>query len=110
MLKDKVILVTGAGRGLGRGIAEAIAEAGGQVVVTDVRQRDAEETAEILGDHDCLPLAVDVTDDSSIKKGIDQSVERFGRLDGWVNNAGVITMEPAFETSRDGWSRHFDVT
>lgn len=109
LLDGKVVMVTGAGRGLGRGIARAIAEEGGRAVVTDLRLEDAEETASVLPAGSALALALNVADAASIAAGIDRAVEAFGPIDGWVNNAGVITMRPSIEVEPAEWSRHFEV-
>jgi len=107
LLHGKVILVTGAGQGLGAGIARAIAEDGARVVVTDLRLEDAERTAREL--EGAIPLSLDVRDRDDIQSVIEQVASRTNRLDGWVNNAGVITMDSALELSHDDWTRHFEV-
>src|SRR3954467_6892413 len=81
-----VWLVTGAGRGLGVDIAEAALAAGHAVVAT---ARDVESITRALGQHDdLLAVALDVTDPSAAEAAVTATVERFGRLDVLVNNAG----------------------
>jgi len=83
---NKVILVTGAGRGMGVDIARAALDAGHQVVAT---ARNAQKVTEALGDHDdLLAVALDVTDPAGVQAAVDAAVERFGRIDVLVNNAG----------------------
>ena len=111
LLEEKVVLVTGAGQGIGRGIAEAVAEAGANVVATDLDAESANETAarvEALGSQ-ALGLALDVTREESFVAGVQQTVERLGRLDCLVNNAGVLSMEPAIDASPDLWRRELEV-
>jgi meso-butanediol dehydrogenase/(S,S)-butanediol dehydrogenase/diacetyl reductase len=111
MLTGRIVLVTGAGRGIGRGIARAVAEEGAAVVVTDIEAAGALETArrvESLG-RAALALPLDVTDEAAVKRVIDSAVERFERLDGWVNNAGVLRMSPALEASDEEWALQFEV-
>jgi len=86
MSKKQVWLVTGAGRGLGVDIAKAALAAGNAVVAT---ARNAESVITSLGEHDAL-LAVDldVTDATAAQAAVAAAVERFGRLDVLVNNAG----------------------
>jgi meso-butanediol dehydrogenase/(S,S)-butanediol dehydrogenase/diacetyl reductase len=111
LLKDKVIVVTGAGRGMGRGIAEAVAEAGADLVVGDLALEPVTETAqrvEACGRRG-LALALDVTDRDSIAAVIARAVQAFGRLDGWVNNAGIVRMDPALDLKPGDWQAQMDV-
>ena len=111
MLEHKVIVVTGAGRGMGRGIAEACAEAGAAVVVGDVNFEAVQETARVLSQKGqrALPFRLDVTQRDAVESAIARAVEAFGRIDGWVNNAGVIRMNSALDTSLPDWDWHFQV-
>jgi NAD(P)-dependent dehydrogenase (short-subunit alcohol dehydrogenase family) len=82
----KVWLVTGAGRGMGTDITRAALAAGHAVVATG---RDPDRVAAALGAHaDLLAVALDVTDPASVQAVVDAAVERFGRIDVLVNNAG----------------------
>jgi NAD(P)-dependent dehydrogenase (short-subunit alcohol dehydrogenase family) len=86
MTADRIWLVTGAGRGMGTDIARAALDAGHAVVATG---RNPDRVAEALGAHgDLLTVALDVTDPASIQAAVDAAVERFGRIDVLVNNAG----------------------
>jgi NAD(P)-dependent dehydrogenase (short-subunit alcohol dehydrogenase family) len=86
MSTTKVVLVTGAGRGMGVDIARAALDAGHRVVAT---ARNAEKVTRVLGEHeDLLTVALDVTDPASVQTAVDAAVERFGRIDVLVNNAG----------------------
>ena len=86
MSDQKVWLVTGAGRGLGVDIAEAALAAGHAVVATG---RNPETVIAVVGAHDdLLVVALDVTDPASAAFAVQATVDRFGRLDVLVNNAG----------------------
>jgi NAD(P)-dependent dehydrogenase (short-subunit alcohol dehydrogenase family) len=86
MTDTKVWLVTGAGRGMGTDIARAALAAGHAVVATG---RDPERVATAVGAHDdLLAVALDVTDPASVAAAVDAAVDRFGRIDVLVNNAG----------------------
>jgi NAD(P)-dependent dehydrogenase (short-subunit alcohol dehydrogenase family) len=86
MSEKKVWFITGAGRGLGVDIAKAALAAGHMVAATT---RNAESVAKALGQHDdLLPVDLDVTDPTAAQAAIAATVERFGRLDVLVNNAG----------------------
>ena len=86
MTDKKVWLVTGAGRGMGTDIARAALAAGHAVVATG---RNAERVATAVGaPDDLLTAGLDVTDPASVQAAVDAAVERFGRIDVLVNNAG----------------------
>jgi len=86
MAGKKIVLVTGAGRGMGVDIARAALDAGHRVVAT---ARNAQKVTQALGEHDDLmAVALDVTDPASVQAAVDAAVERFGRIDVLINNAG----------------------
>src|SRR4051795_3287086 len=83
---QQVWMITGAGRGLGADIAKAALAAGHAVVAT---ARNAQSVTNALGEHDrLLAVDLDVTDPSAAEAAVAETVERFGRLDVLVNNAG----------------------
>jgi NAD(P)-dependent dehydrogenase (short-subunit alcohol dehydrogenase family) len=85
-MTNKVLLITGAGRGMGVDIAKAALTAGHQVVATG---RHPEAVTRAIGPSDHLMAErLDVTDPPSIRAAVDTAVERFGRIDVLINNAG----------------------
>jgi 3-oxoacyl-[acyl-carrier protein] reductase len=90
-LKGKTALVTGSARGLGKAIAEKLASFGARVVISDVLDDLARETAEqfVAKGFEATALKADVTDSEGVKKLIDEIVKKFGSLDIVVNNAGI---------------------
>jgi NAD(P)-dependent dehydrogenase (short-subunit alcohol dehydrogenase family) len=86
MSEKKIWFVTGAGRGMGVDIARAALAAGHAVVATG---RNPERVSSAVGAHDdLLTVALDITDPDSAQAAVDAAVERFGRIDVLVNNAG----------------------
>jgi NAD(P)-dependent dehydrogenase (short-subunit alcohol dehydrogenase family) len=86
MTDTKVWLITGAGRGMGVEIARAALAAGYRVVAT---ARDAANVRAAIGDHaDLLAASMDITDPDSIDAAVKAAIDRFGRIDVLVNNAG----------------------
>src|SRR5688572_27303379 len=84
--EKKVLLITGAGRGMGVDIAQAALAAGYAVVATG---RDPKKVAQAVGESDdLLTVALDVTDPTSARAAVQAAVDRFGRIDVLVNNAG----------------------
>jgi meso-butanediol dehydrogenase/(S,S)-butanediol dehydrogenase/diacetyl reductase len=110
-LADRVFVVTGAGSGLGIGIAEALIEAGGKVVLGDLRIAAVEQTAAKIdaGGNRTHPVACDVADEAAVQMMVAAAVKRFGRVDGLVNNAGVITLGGALDESRQSIDTQFGV-
>jgi 7-alpha-hydroxysteroid dehydrogenase len=100
-LTDKVVIVTGAGKGIGRGIALGFAEAGADVVCAARTPADLEETAKGVRERGRRALAVptDVTKTDQLERLVDATLEEFGRLDLLVNNAGGTGPRPALDTS-----------
>ena len=111
LLDDRVVVITGAGSGIGRGIALAIAEEGGAVVALDLDLASARETAAAVegGGAAALPLGVDVTDTEAVAGAIAVTAGRFDRIDGWVNNAGVLRLGPALEAGDEAWGPQLEV-
>lgn len=89
-------VVTGAGRGLGRQIAGLLVRRGYQVLVADVDEDAAKGAAAELGER-AEAMVVDVRDEAAVLAARDRMVEWAGRLDVWVNNAGVLVTGPVWE-------------
>ena len=103
-LDDKVTIVTGAGRGIGRGIVEKLAAEGAKVVVSDVDEESARETAGAIGGG-AVGLRADVTSKESVEAMVEEVVDRFGRVDVLVNNAGWDRVEPFLKSNESDWER-----
>ncbi|GIK42585.1 MAG: 3-oxoacyl-ACP reductase [Chloroflexota bacterium] len=107
-LKGKVVIVTGAARNIGRVYALGLARAGAEVVAADIL--DCSETvAEVeAAGGKALNVRVDVTDEAATGQMVQATVDRFGRIDGLVNNAAIfhdITLNPFYKISGNEWDR-----
>jgi NAD(P)-dependent dehydrogenase (short-subunit alcohol dehydrogenase family) len=91
-LSGKVVIITGAARGIGRACAERFVREGAKVVVADIDQARGQETATAIsgGGTETLFVACDVGDSVQVSNLIAASVDAFGALDVLVNNAGIL--------------------
>ena len=107
-LKDKVALITGASRGIGRATALLFAKEGAKVAVN--YNRSEKEAVEVVasikdGGSEAITVKCDVSDESQIKKMVDEVIEKFGRIDILVNNAGIVFDIPFFEKTNEQWQK-----
>jgi NAD(P)-dependent dehydrogenase (short-subunit alcohol dehydrogenase family) len=103
-LRDKVILVTGAGSGMGRVATRMFAEQGGRVVATDVNEAGLAETVGEAGEalRDAIvTLPGDVTSDADVRRMVETALSRFGKLNVLYNNAGIMPNEDTSVVATD---------
>ncbi|MEV6287780.1 SDR family oxidoreductase [Kribbella sp. NPDC051770] len=109
--EGKVALVTAAAQGIGAAVARRIVAEGGAVVATDLQQDKLDALVTELGADHALAVRVDVTDRAQIDAAVAAAVERFGRLDVLVNNAGGCIVTSKMEnTPAEEWHRQLDLT
>ncbi len=110
-LKDKVAIVTGAGRGIGEGIALLFSEEGAKLVVNDVSEADANRTVETIKKMGRQAVAVigSVTSREVAQQMADTAVKEFGTLDILVNNAGIVRDAMLHKMTDDQWDQVIDV-
>ena len=110
-LEGKVALVTGAARGIGREIARAYAEAGARLALLDRDGAGAEAVAAELTERgaEALALELDVAQSQQVDHAVARVVQRFGRLDVAVNNAGVCELASMLETTDQQWRQVMSV-
>ena len=110
-LDDKVVVVTGATSGLGVAFAQACAQAGADVVVAGRRAQRLEDTVALIeaAGRTGLAVAADVTLEEDCQRVVESTVERFGRIDVLVNNAGIVDRIPASRLSSAEFQRVLDV-
>jgi len=110
-LQNKVVLVTGARRGMGRSHALALAGQGAKVVITDIDLAECEIVADEVratgGDVICFKL--DVSNKADVDNVFDQVIEKYGRLDILVNNAGIYESKAFLEMTEAEWDRTIDI-
>lgn len=112
MSERRVVAVTGAGRGIGREIALALARGGADLVLAGRDRETLEETGELAADNgaEWLPVPTDVTSEEDVGRLVEESLARFGHVDGLVANSGVGGPSgPLWELDRAGWEETFAV-
>ena len=108
MFERKVVLVTGAARGIGNAVAKAFLHAKAHVVINDVLpDKQLQEVADEIesSDSQCIGIKADVGDSLQVEKMIARVIEVFGQLDILVNNAGIIRRGSIETVSEDDWDQ-----
>lgn len=110
-LNDKVMLVTGSGKGIGRGIAIAAAQMGAKVLLNSRTLADLEEVAGEIRSNggEAEPVVFDVSQMDEIAHGAQAAIDVWGRIDVLVNNAGTNRPKPALELSEEDWDAIYDL-
>ncbi|MFZ0001871.1 MAG: SDR family NAD(P)-dependent oxidoreductase, partial [Trebonia sp.] len=104
---QQVWFITGSSRGFGRALVQAVLDAGDLVVATARRPGQLAEFTQEYGDR-VLPLALDVTDEAAVRDAVSAAVERFGRLDVVVNNAGYANVAPIETGDEEDFRAQFE--
>jgi 3-oxoacyl-[acyl-carrier protein] reductase len=104
-LNNLSVVVTGSGRGIGRSIALRCADEGARLVLNDINGEDLEQVKQTLESRgrNVIALKGDVSVRSDAGRLIDSAVERFGRLDVLVNNAGITRNAPFLDLTEEDW-------
>ncbi|MFH0948257.1 MAG: 3-oxoacyl-[acyl-carrier-protein] reductase [Elusimicrobiota bacterium] len=107
-LKDKVAVITGGAQGIGRAIAEKLANEGAKIIIVDVMEEAAKKTADELSKDknvETLALKVDVSSSQETEEMIKKTVEKFGKVDIMINNAGITRDNLLIRMSDDEWDK-----
>jgi meso-butanediol dehydrogenase/(S,S)-butanediol dehydrogenase/diacetyl reductase len=103
---DRIVLITGAGRGIGAACARRLAADGARLVLADV---DGEAVAKLAGELGGVAVQADVTRAADIARMVEEPYRRWGRLDVLFNNAGVIRLQPMLDVTEAEWDRVMSV-
>ena len=111
LLKDKIAIVTGGGRGIGRAIARKLIEAGTHVVIGDIDIALAHQTALELtcASSTCEAIYVNVCDEQSVASLVNSTLHKWDRVDILVNNAGILFRTRFPDITLEEWTRTMDV-
>jgi NAD(P)-dependent dehydrogenase (short-subunit alcohol dehydrogenase family) len=104
-LENKVAVVTGAGKGIGWGIATVFSKEGAKVVVVDWDEIAGARTAEEIrrSGGDAIFVKCDVSNEDQVKAMVRMAIDKYGRIDVLVNNAGVGVYKPVLEATSQDW-------
>lgn len=111
-MEGRNIVVTGAAQGVGLGIAEVLARAGANVVMIDLAKDTVVKSAEAVSTSaagQIVSAAADVSDKDAVEAAFKVAEDQLGQLDGLVNNAGVIRMGAAAESTTEDWVLQMNV-
>jgi len=105
----RVVIVTGGAQGIGKGIARSLLERGHQVIIADVDAEAGQETTEeYRGLGEIVFIETDVSNEGSVQRCVQRVVEKYGRIDALINNAGLARppREPVEALSLEVWNRY----
>ncbi len=110
-LQDRVVIVTGGGRGIGRATAGRLCEEGARVVIAELDEVLGQSAASDLREagHKAVFVGVDIANRESVKTLVDSVKERYGRIDGLVNNAGILADATLRKLSDEAFDRVIQV-
>ena len=111
LLKDKVTVITGGARGIGREIAEVFAREGSDIAICDINQQDLDQTKarlESLG-RSAEGYIVDVTSSSQVEEMVNKVLDKFGKVDILINNAGITKDTLLVRMKEEDWDAVLNV-
>ena len=112
MLKGKTAVITGSGRGIGKSIALKLASHGANIVINDIPSSDyADETCEAVKKLgvECIVVTGDVRNTEDVQKLVSETMDKFGHIDIFVNNAGITRDGLMIRMSEDDWDLVMDI-
>lgn len=106
-LKNKVAIITGSASGIGKEIAFEFAQQGARVVIADLKLDAAQATAEEIQKKDgtAMAVAMDVTNEQQVEKGVEDVIAAYGNVDILISNAGIQIVSPLVDFKFDDWKK-----
>jgi sorbitol-6-phosphate 2-dehydrogenase len=106
-LESQVAIVTGGGQGLGKELAKRLAAEGCKVVVADINYENAKKVASEL--NDAIAIKVDVTIENDVENMVNTAIDKWGKLDILISNAGILIAKGLIDFPLDEWKKMMDV-
>jgi 3-oxoacyl-[acyl-carrier protein] reductase len=106
--EEKVAIITGGARGIGRATAMEFIKHGARVAIVDLREKELEEVSKTIQkmSREVLPIKGDVSNNNDVQEAIRKTLDRFGKIDILINNAGIgDVIGPVINTSEEDWDR-----
>lgn len=106
-MQNKVVIVTGGGRGIGAATSEMLAQNGAKVVIADINDDWGNKTTAAIKAQglEVSYMHIDVSKESDVEALVKFAVDKYGKLDGIVNNAATIVVKPVAEITAEEWDR-----
>lgn len=110
-LKNKVAIVTGAKRGIGRAIALELAKEGAKVIISDINLKECQIVCDEIKKigSEALAIKCDVSKKKDVDEMIKKTIQKFKKIDIFVNNAGVLIMKPFIQMTEKDWDFVLDI-
>ncbi|MFQ5940087.1 MAG: SDR family NAD(P)-dependent oxidoreductase [Nitrososphaerales archaeon] len=110
-LKNKVAIITGSGRGIGRATALTLAKEGMKIVVNSRTEKEIQETVRMIEGlgATAFGLRADVATSAEVTALVQRTVDKFGKIDVLVNNAGIAFVKQLIDTNEDEWDATLDI-
>jgi NAD(P)-dependent dehydrogenase (short-subunit alcohol dehydrogenase family) len=110
-LQNKVVIITGAGQGVGQAAALLFAREGAKVIVNDIDESRAGQTARLISQAggECLVVTADISEEKQVQRLTSETLAKFGRIDILYNNAGIFINEDGSLPALDIWEQNIKV-
>ncbi len=111
-LEGKIAIITGSAKGIGKAIAELFIEEGATVIATSRSQRtlqEAKKSFDAIAGKEVDTMVADTTNVEQVKEAVDFAIEKYGRIDILINNAGMNVFDDPLTLSLEQWERCFDI-
>ncbi len=109
-LQNKVAIITGSSRGIGRATAILFAQEGAKVIINYItNKKEAESVAKEVGIENCLLVQADISKEEGVKRLVKNTLDKFGKIDILINNAGEIIRPGDWKTDIETWEKTIDV-